>query len=156
MGGGNTRDQQNEIHAGIDIVVATPGRLQDLILLGVLCLENCRFFVLDECDGLLAQGHKALIEDIHRKLPRMGQSGERLQMIVCSATLHSFEVKKLADSLMEFPTWVDLKGEDSVPDTVHHVVALINVSSNTDLFFRYVWSILPRRNYGKQTSRTPN
>lgn len=47
-------------------------------------------------------------------------------MIVCSATLHSFEVKKLADTLMHFPTWVDLKGEDSVPETVHHVVCMVD------------------------------
>ena len=43
-----------------------------------------------------------------------------------SATLHSFEVKKLAEALMHFPTWVDLKGQDSVPDTVHHVVLNCN------------------------------
>ena len=47
-------------------------------------------------------------------------------MVVCSATLHSFEVKKLAEALMHFPTWVDLKGQDSVPDTVHHVVLNCN------------------------------
>lgn len=47
-------------------------------------------------------------------------------MIVCSATLHSFDVKKLSEKIMHFPTWVDLKGEDSVPDTVHHVVVPVN------------------------------
>lgn len=52
--------------------------------------------------------------------------GRRLQMIVCSATLHDFAVKKMADNLMYFPTWIDLKGEDSVPETVHHVVCMIN------------------------------
>lgn len=49
-----------------------------------------------------------------------------LQVIVCSATLHSFEVKKLSEKIMHFPTWVDLKGEDSVPETVHHVVVPVN------------------------------
>ena len=44
------------------------------------------------------------------------------KVIVCSATLHSFDVKKLSERIMHFPTWVDLKGEDSVPETVHHVV----------------------------------
>lgn len=48
------------------------------------------------------------------------------QVIVCSATLHSFDVKKLSEKIMHFPTWVDLKGEDSVPETVHHVVVLVN------------------------------
>lgn len=45
---------------------------------------------------------------------------------MCSATLHSFDVKKLSEKIMHFPTWVDLKGEDSVPDTVHHVVVPVN------------------------------
>ena len=35
-------------------------------------------------------------------------------------------MKKLADRLMHFPTWVDLKGQDSVPDTVHHVIVPVN------------------------------
>jgi ATP-dependent RNA helicase DDX1 len=78
----------------------------------------------------------------------MFSDGKRLQMIVCSATLHNFDVKKLAEKLMFFPTWVDLKviiiyfqniirkinnlfekhikGEDSVPDTVHHIVFRID------------------------------
>jgi superfamily II DNA/RNA helicase len=58
-------------------------------------------------------------------MPSVTLDGKRLQMIVCSATLHNFEVKKLADSLMHFPTWVDLKGQDAVPETVHHVVSNI-------------------------------
>ena len=57
--------------------------------------------------------------------------GERLQMIVCSATLHNFEVKKLAQRLMYFPTWIDLKGQDSVPETVHHVVYRIDPRTDT-------------------------
>lgn len=52
-------------------------------------------------------------------------------MVVCSATLHSFEVKKLAERLMHFPTWVDLKGEDSVPETVHHVVCIVDPRKDT-------------------------
>ena len=59
-------------------------------------------------------------------IPKMTSDGTRLQMVVCSATLHSFEVKKLAEALMHFPTWVDLKGQDSVRDTVHHVVLNCN------------------------------
>ena len=53
-------------------------------------------------------------------------------MVVCSATLHNFNVKKLAQKLMSFPTWVDLKGEDSVPDTVHHCVVRINPKNHKD------------------------
>ena len=59
-----------------------------------LCL--CRFFVLDEADGLLKQNYGDLIERLHRQMPKITNDGNRLQMIVCSATLHAFEVKKMA------------------------------------------------------------
>ena len=52
-------------------------------------------------------------------------------MIVCSATLHNFEVKKLAQRLMYFPTWIDLKGQDSVPETVHHMVYTVDPKKDT-------------------------
>ena len=75
---------------GVDIVVATPGRLDDLISTDRLCLNQVRFFILDEVDGLLSQGHKDLIMKIQRKIPNVTADGKRLQMIVCSATLHNF------------------------------------------------------------------
>nr|KAF6307767.1 DEAD-box helicase 1 [Myotis myotis] len=63
---------------------------------------------------------------MHSQIPQITSDGKRLQVIVCSATLHSFDVKKLSEKIMHFPTWVDLKGEDSVPETVHHVVVPVN------------------------------
>jgi ATP-dependent RNA helicase DDX1 len=89
-------------------------------------LNQVRFFVLDEVDALLSQGHKDMIHKMHRQIPAFNSDGKRLQMIVCSATLHNFDVKKLADQIMHFPTWVDLKGQDSVPDTIHHCVCIMN------------------------------
>jgi ATP-dependent RNA helicase DDX1 len=65
--------------------------------------------VIDEVDALLQQGHFNLVTRLHSQIPRMFSDGKRLQMIVCSATLHNFDVKKLAEKLMFFPTWVDLK-----------------------------------------------
>ena len=79
-----------------------------------------RFFILDECDGLLKQGYTDLINRLHAKIPKVTLDGMKLQMIVCSATLHNFDVKKMSERIMNFPVWVDLKGQDSVPDTVHH------------------------------------
>lgn len=126
IGGQNVRDQMNALQSGVDIIVATPGRLEDLIGGGHVSLTHCRFFVLDEADGLLKQGYTDLIDRLHRQIPKITSDGRRLQMIVCSATLHSFEVKKLSERLMHFPTWVDLKGEDAVPETVHHVVCMVD------------------------------
>lgn len=90
-----------------------------------------RFFVLDEADALLKQGYTDLIDRLHKQIPKMTSDGRRLQMVVCSATLHAFEVKKMADRLMHFPTWVDLKGEDAVPETVHHVVCMVDPQRDT-------------------------
>jgi len=130
VGGTAINDQMAELESGVDIVVATPGRLEDFINTGKLSLRQCRFFVLDEADGLLKQGHEGFINRIHAKIPKITSDGKRLQMIVCSATLHAFEVKKMAERLMHFPTWVDLKGQDSVPETVHHVVCVVDPRSD--------------------------
>lgn len=100
--------------------------INKIVFTGHLILSQCRFFVLDEADGLLKQGYNDLIERLHRQMPKITSDGRRLQMIVCSATLHAFEVKKMAEKLMHFPTWVDLKGEDAVPETVHHCVCIVD------------------------------
>lgn len=126
IGGVSVKDQISTLNSGVDIVVGTPGRLEDLIQGGYLLLTHCRFFILDEADGLLKQGYTELIDRLHRQIPKITSDGKRLQMIVCSATLHAFEVKKMAERLMHFPTWVDLKGEDAVPETVHHVVVMVD------------------------------
>lgn len=76
--------------------MGTPGRLEELAKSGNLLLTNCRFYVLDEADGLLQQGHGDLINRMHGRMPKITPDGKRLQMIVCSATLHSVDVKKMA------------------------------------------------------------
>ncbi|KAH8369627.1 hypothetical protein KR093_000368, partial [Drosophila rubida] len=126
IGGVRVEEQKAQLQQGIHIVVGTPGRLEELINSGFVQLTHCRFFVLDEADALLKQGYTALIDRLHKQIPKITSDGCRLQMIVCSATLHDFEVKKMAERLMHFPTWVDLKGEDAVPETVHHVVCLVD------------------------------
>ncbi|XP_038841795.1 ATP-dependent RNA helicase DDX1-like [Salvelinus namaycush] len=125
----------------VDIVVGTPGRLDDLISTGKLTLSQVRFLVLDECDGLLTAGYTDFIMRIYNQIPQVTPDGKRLQVIVCSATLHSFDVKKLSEKIMHFPTWVDLKGEDSVPETVHHVVVPVNPKHDRS------WERLDRKNH---------
>ncbi|PVD20486.1 hypothetical protein C0Q70_18642 [Pomacea canaliculata] len=131
IGGVAAREQVDALEKGVDIVVGTPGRLEDLISTGKLALHQVRFFVLDECDGLLSQGYGDLINRLHQQIPKVTNDGKRLQMIVCSATLHSFDVKKMAERLMYFPTWIDLKGQDSVPETVHHCVCMVDPKVDT-------------------------
>lgn len=111
--------------------------MEDLISGGHLALSRCRFLVLDEADGLLKQGYGELLNKIHGHISRAAPPP--LQMVVCSATLHDFDVKKMAERLMRFPTWVDLKGEDCVPETVHHVVCMVDPQSDQS------WRSLRRR-----------
>ena len=49
-------------------------------------------------DGLLSAGYGELINRMHAQIPKVTNDGKRLQMVVCSATLHSFDVKKMAVS----------------------------------------------------------
>ncbi|KAK7070784.1 ATP-dependent RNA helicase ddx1 [Halocaridina rubra] len=138
VGGVPVKEQIAALNNGVDIVCGTPGRMEELINSGQLSLQACKFFVLDEADGLLKQGHERLVNSIYNSIPKITSDGKRLQMVVCSATLHSFEVKRMAERLMHFPTWVDLKGEDAVPETVHHVVVTIDPRNDT------AWSNLKR------------
>lgn len=131
IGGVPLEQQKNALKQGVHIVVGTPGRLDEMINSGFVQLTHCRFFVLDEADALLKQGYTDLIDRLHKQIPKITSDGRRLQMVVCSATLHAFEVKKMADRLMHFPTWVDLKGEDAVPETVHHVVCMVDPQKDT-------------------------
>ncbi len=130
-GGINAKDQLRDLASGCDIVVGTPGRVQDFAQTGKLDLSQVQFFVLDEVDGLLDGGHSGVIDTLYKLLPKESPAtGRRLQLVVASATLHSPAVKRLANTLMFHPTWVDLKGQDAVPDTVHHTVVRIDPSSD--------------------------
>jgi ATP-dependent RNA helicase DDX1 len=62
-------------------------------------------------------------------LPKGGAGMDRLQVCFFSATLHSKEITTLADQICHNPTWVDLKGDDIVPDTVHHVFISVDPSA---------------------------
>ncbi|XP_065671009.1 ATP-dependent RNA helicase DDX1 isoform X5 [Hydra vulgaris] len=135
VGGENSSEQIKALQSGVDIVTGTPGKLDDFISSGNLLLDQVRFLILDEADGLLNQNQGQLIEKLYNLCPKMSSDGKRLQVVLCSATLHNLEVKKLADKIMHFPTWIDLKGQDSVPDTVHHVVCNVDPKSDTSWHF---------------------
>ena len=71
VGGDSAKVQMEKLGQGVDIVCGTPGRLDDLISTGVLSLEQIKFLVLDEADGLLSQGHGEVIDKIHNMVPKV-------------------------------------------------------------------------------------
>ena len=81
FGGVNQRPQVDALQRGIDLLVATPGRLLDLIGQGYVSLADIRFFVLDEADRMLDMG---FIHDIRRILPLLP---EKRQTLFFSATM---------------------------------------------------------------------
>lgn len=83
-GGNNTQEQMRELDRGCHLVVATPGRLEDMIMRGKVGLDNIRFLVLDEADRMLDMGFEPQIRRIVED-SKMPPTGER-QTLMFSAT----------------------------------------------------------------------
>ncbi len=111
FGGVGQQPQVNAIKAGIDVLVATPGRLIDLVGQRHLSLSKLDFFVLDEADHMLDMG---FIHDIRRILPMLP---ERRQSLFFSATMPS-QIEKLANSILTKPRKVEVTPASSTVDTI--------------------------------------
>ena len=130
VGGVDAGAQLRALKGGVDIVSGTPGRLLDLVQGGKLKLHEVQLFVLDEADRLLDTGNLETILKLHAKLPPRGRTGGRLQTLLFSATLHTDEVRQLAARITRHPILVDLKGKDSVPETVHHLKLSVDAAAD--------------------------
>jgi ATP-dependent RNA helicase RhlE len=95
-GGTNINTQKKLIYEGLDIIVATPGRLLDLNLTGILRFKNIQTVVIDEVDEMLNLGFRVQIMNILEKLP------ERRQNLMFSATLTP-EVQSIISSYFQNP-----------------------------------------------------
>lgn len=128
IGGADARKQERVLRDGVDIVVGTLHRVMDFVTSGRLDCSNVRLFVLDEADQLVGRDNLDTLMKIFNRLPKGAgvQGRERLQVAFFSATLHSDEITRLSSTICQHPTWVDLKGKDTVPDTVDHVIVNID------------------------------
>ena len=111
FGGVNQRPQVDALQKGVDLLVATPGRLLDLIGQGYVTLDTIRFFVLDEADRMLDMG---FIHDIRRILPLLP---ERRQTLFFSATMPS-DIAQLAAKILHDPVLVTVTPPASVVETI--------------------------------------
>ncbi|GMH45072.1 hypothetical protein BSKO_13029 [Bryopsis sp. KO-2023] len=130
VGGVDGAGQLRALREGLDIVTGTPGRISDFMKQRKLPVDRVQFFVLDEADRLLDTGNRDTILQMFRAFPKSGKGTSRLQVLMFSATLHSPEVQELAKQICQNPILVDLKGKDSVPETVDHV--LVNIDPYQD------------------------
>lgn len=119
FGGVSQVSQVNALAAGIDILVATPGRLLDLMQQGHISLAAIRYFVLDEADRMLDMGFIHDVRKVVTKLPAKRQS------LFFSATMPK-EIMQLADMLLHQPVKVEVTPIASTVDLIDQSVYFVN------------------------------
>ncbi len=126
FGGVSQFHQVKALDRGVDIVIATPGRLIDLMNQGIIKLHAVNFFVLDEVDRMLDMGFIRDIQRIITKLPF------KRQTIFFSATVPP-EIKKLADSLLNNPVSVQVAAISAPAETVKQSVYYVEKQDKKDM-----------------------
>jgi ATP-dependent RNA helicase RhlE len=99
------------LHRGVDIVVATPGRLLDLMSQGFVHLKALEIFVLDEADRMLDMGFIHDVKKVIAKLP------PKRQTLFFSATMPP-EIAKLANSILTDPIKVEVAPQSTTAETI--------------------------------------
>ena len=125
-GGVSQRPQVNKLKQGVDILVATPGRLIDLINQGHIDLSTVETFVLDEADQMLDMGFIPDIRRIAKQLPSPRQT------LMFSATMPP-KIKKLADSLLTNPVRIEIAPAATPAERVEQSIYRIAKSQKSEL-----------------------
>ena len=119
FGGVSQHAQTEGLKRGVDVLVATPGRLLDLINQGFIDLGRIQLFVLDEADRMLDMGFVHDVKKVIAKLPRQRQS------LFFSATMPP-EIVGLANSILQNPVKVEVTPVSSTAETVEQMVFLVD------------------------------
>jgi len=131
FGGVNQNPQVRTIRSGIDILVATPGRLLDLIQQGVISLKRVEILVLDEADRMLDMG---FLHDIKKLLAMMSN---KKQSLYFSATF-SKEIKKLAGGFLHNPVLVEAEPENSTAEKVVQRIVKVDQGRKNELVIKLI------------------
>ncbi|NLC49292.1 MAG: DEAD/DEAH box helicase [Bacteroidales bacterium] len=126
FGGVKQGKQTDAIRNGVDILVATPGRLLDLMDQGYVKLSNIEYFVLDEADNMLDMGFIHDIKKIIAKLPAKRQS------LFFSATMPD-NIVGLSRTILKNPVKVDVSPISSTADTIQQYLYYTNKSTKGEL-----------------------
>jgi ATP-dependent RNA helicase RhlE len=126
FGGVSQHTQVNAVRNGVDILVATPGRLLDLMQQGHIALSNIKFFVLDEADRMLDMGFIHDVKKVIAKLPAKRQS------LFFSATMPP-EISQLADMLLKNPVKVEVTPVSSTAEMIQQAIYHVDKNDKQDL-----------------------
>jgi len=129
FGGVGQGNQVRDLRSGVEILVATPGRLLDLISQKHLHLDQVEVFVLDEADRMLDMG---FFPDIKRTLTYLPKKRHNLFF---SATMPS-EIKKLADQILQAPKVVEITPESTTVEKIKQSVMFVDKKNKVDLLLR--------------------
>jgi ATP-dependent RNA helicase RhlE len=121
FGGVGQKPQTDALRAGVDILIATPGRLLDLMNQGYVHLNDVKFFILDEADRMLDMGFIHDIKKVIAKLPVKRQS------LFFSATMPP-EISKLANSILTNPVMVEVTPISSTANTIQQSLYYVGKS----------------------------
>jgi ATP-dependent RNA helicase RhlE len=131
FGGVNQKPQAAIIRQGIDILVATPGRLIDLENQGLLSLKRVEIFVLDEADRMLDMGFLRDIERVMKLMP------DKRQNLMFSATF-SKDIKKLAYTILNNPVQVEATPENTAVEIIEQKVYRVAKEKKTGLIIKLI------------------
>ncbi|MCK8143004.1 DEAD/DEAH box helicase [Flavobacterium sp. I-SCBP12n] len=131
FGGVNQNPQVTQLRQGVDILVATPGRLIDLQNQGLISLAKVEILVLDEADRMLDMGFLRDIERILKVLP------SKRQNLLFSATF-SRDIKKLAMGILHNPVQVEATPENTTVDAIIQKVYPVAKEKKTELIIKLI------------------
>ena len=126
FGGVSQRSQTDALRAGVDILIATPGRLLDLMDQRYVHLQHIKIFVLDEADRMLDMGFIHDVKKIISKLPT------KRQTLFFSATMPP-EISKLANTILTNPVRVEVTPASSTANTIQQVLYYVQKSDKRSL-----------------------
>ncbi|WP_264564636.1 DEAD/DEAH box helicase [Flavobacterium sp. N3904] len=131
FGGVNQNPQVAQLRQGVDILVATPGRLIDLQNQGLISLSKVEILVLDEADRMLDMGFLRDIERVMKVLP------PKRQNLMFSATF-SKDIKKLAMGILHHPVQVEATPENTTVDAIIQKVYPVAKEKKTELIIKLI------------------
>lgn len=125
-GGASMNPQMIAVGRGLDILVATPGRLMDHMERGTVQLHKVETLILDEADRMLDMGFLPAIKKILAKVPKQRQT------LLFSATFDA-PIKQLALQFMNDPKEVQVSSQNTVAQTVNHIAYPVDTAKKRDL-----------------------
>ncbi len=133
IGGESMNDQKDALMKGVDVLIATPGRLIDLFERGGLLMTDTRILVIDEADRMLDMGFIPDVERIVAMLPRTRQT------LFFSATMAP-EIKRLSDAFLQNPKMITVSRPASVATTIVAGLALVAETDKREALRRLIRS----------------